>query len=513
MNKLSSLFILIGVFGFIFFILFVDLGDKNITITAGVALLMALWWMTETFPLYVTSLIPLLIFPFTGVLSASRISESYINSIIFLFLGGFLIAIAIENWNLHKRIAFKIILFFGTKPSSLLLGFMVASAFLSMWISNTATAMMMLPVAFAVIKQFNSETENNSNLTKALLLGIAYSCSIGGIATLIGTQPNLVFLRVVKIAFPQSPQVNFTQWIMMALPISLMILLLAFLLIKILFKLGKSHNSSDKNLISLEYQKLGRMSYEEKVVASVFLSTIFLWITRTNVDIGFFKITGWANLLNLQNYVDDSTVAILAALVLFVFPAKKKINSKSESESVSVSVSENRIYDERILSIDSIEKVPWNVILLFGGGFALATAFTESGLSNLIGSKLKYFGHIDIIFLIFIISITINFLTEFTSNTAVTQMILPVLSSIAVSLNYHPFLLMIPATLAASMAFMLPVGTPPNTIVFSSNKLKIWDMVKTGIILNLVSTVAISLIVYFLGNIIFDLRVFPDWAK
>lgn len=507
MNKFSSIFIFIGIIGFVLFISFFDFGNKNITITAGVAILMAFWWMTETLPLSVTSLIPLIVFPLTGVLSASKISESYINSIIFLFLGGFLIAIAIETWNLHKRIALKIILFFGTKPSRLLLGFMVASAFLSMWISNTATVLMMLPVAFAVIKQFTESSGDNSNLTKALLLGIAYSCSIGGIATLVGTQPNLVLVRVAKISFPSSPQINFTDWMILAFPISMTILVLAYFLIRFLFKLNKiksdNQQFSDKNLIVSEYNKLGPMSYEEKAVASVFLSAVILWITRTNIDMGFIKVTGWSNFLNLQNYVDDSTVAIFSAFILFLIPVKGEVKSKSM----------NKSNNGRILSLNAIEKVPWHVILLFGGGFALATAFTESGLSNLIGSRLKNFGHIDIIFLIFIVSITINFLTEFTSNTAVTQMILPVLSSIAISLNYHPFLLMIPATLAASMAFMLPVGTPPNTIVFSSNKLRIIDMVKTGFLLNLVSTVVISVIVYFLGNIIFDLSVFPVWAK
>jgi sodium-dependent dicarboxylate transporter 2/3/5 len=455
--------------------------------------------MTETLPLSVTSLIPLIIFPLSGVISASIISEAYVNSIIFLFLGGFLIAIAIESWNLHRRIALKIILFFGTKPSRLLLGFMVASAFLSMWISNTATALMMLPVAFAVVKQFSNYSEDNYNLTKAILLGIAYSCSIGGIATIVGTQPNLVLIRVTKITFPSSPQISFTDWMMLALPISLIILALAFLLIKFLFRLNddklNKNNLLNKNYIQEEYVKLGKMSYEEKVVATVFLITISLWIFRTNINLGFIEIIGWASLLNLDNYVDDSTVAIISAFLLFIIPTKNGFSQK------------------RILTISAIEKVPWNVILLFGGGFALASAFTESGLSNMIGTRLSTFKDINLILMILIISITINFLTEFTSNTAVTQMILPVLGSISISLQLHPFLLMIPATLAASMAFMLPVGTPPNTIVFSSNKLKILDMTKTGFLLNIISTIVITLVVYFLGNIIFNLEVFPSWAN
>ncbi|MCX7611635.1 MAG: SLC13 family permease [Ignavibacterium sp.] len=509
MNKFSSLLILIGIIVFLVFNSLVDLGDRRITITAGVAILMAFWWMTETLPLYVTALIPLIIFPLTGVLSASKVSDAYINSTIFLFIGGFLIAIAIETWNLHKRIALKIILFFGAEPTKLLFGFMIASAFLSMWISNTATIMMMLPVAFAVLKHFEQSSLKNENLSKALLLSIAYSCSIGGIATLVGTQPNLVFVRITKISFPNSPTVSFFEWMLIALPISVLILILTYFLVKTLFRISDefliSSSINKRDFIKEEYKKLGRMSYEEKVVTAVFLTTIFLWITKTNIDIGFIKLTGWANILKIENYVDDSTVAIFSAFILFVIPATR-FNSIKDLKKIFT-------YNQRILSINSVEKIPWNVILLFGGGFALASAFTETGLSILIGSKLKYLSGVDELILILVVSITINFLTELTSNTAVTQMILPILASISLSLNIHPFLLMIPATIAASMAFMLPAGTPPNTIVFSSNKLKIIDMVKTGFILNLVSTIVISITVYYLGNIIFKLNVFPQWAR
>jgi sodium-dependent dicarboxylate transporter 2/3/5 len=498
MSKLSTALVIVGIVGFILFIHLIDLGSREITVTAGVAALMAFWWITEALPLSVTSLLPLIAFPLFSIIPASKISESYINSIIFLFLGGFLISIAIENWNLHKRIALKIILFFGTKPTRLLLGFMIATAFISMWISNTATALMMLPVAFAVLSKI-SEVNNSENLTKALLLGIAYSCSIGGIATLVGTQPNLVFVRIAKIHFPSSQQISFLDWMLFALPISLIILAFTYLLIKFIFRISNSieenFNQTEKDLIRVEYKKLGEMNYEEKAVASVFLLTIVLWITRTEITIGSFHFIGWAKFLNLQNFVDDSTVAMFSAFLLFLIPTKNDTKSK------------------RLLNLQAIEKVPWNVILLFGGGFALASAFTESGLSKLIGSKFNSFAHIDILLLIFIISITINFLTEMTSNTAVAQMILPVLASISITINQHPYLLMIPAALASSMAFMLPVGTPPNTIIFSSNKLKIIDMVKTGFLLNLMSTLVITLLVYFLGNAIFKLDVFPSWAK
>ncbi len=505
MKKSSFVFLIIGIIAFLVFINLFDFGSKAITITAGVAFLMAFYWITETLPLSITSLIPLIIFPLTGVLSASKISEAYINSIIFLFIGGFLIAIAIEQWNLHKRIALNIIIFFGNKPAKILLGFMIASAFLSMWISNTATALLMLPIAFSIFKEFSNDSIISQNFSKAILLGIAYSCSIGGIATLVGTQPNLVLVRVAKITFPESPQINFVDWMIMALPISLLILMLTYFILLISFNVSINQildgKLSQKSFLISEYKKLGPVTFEEKTTAIVFVTTIILWLTRTDIDIGFIKLIGWANLLNIKDYVDDSTVAILSAFILFIIPAKNSSSFKT------------------LLTIESISKVPWHIILLFGGGFALATAFIESGLSGLIGSKLKKLAYLDILFLIFIISLSINFLTEFTSNTAVTQMILPILASTSITINLHPFLLMIPATLASSMAFMLPVGTPPNTIVFSStldgfnNRLKIIDMVRTGFLINIVSTIVITLIVYYWGNFIFALKSLPNWIK
>ncbi|MGQ9643404.1 MAG: SLC13 family permease, partial [Ignavibacterium sp.] len=280
----------------------------------------------------------------------------------------------------------------------------------------------------------------------------------------------------------------------LALPISIMIFISAYLIIKKIFGVQKQF-SLDKNIIREEYHSLGNISFEEKAVLTVFIATVLLWIFRVDLNLGFIIIPGWASLLNLTDYFDDSTVAIIAAIALFIIPTK------------------NNSQQNRLLTSNSIEQVPWSVILLFGGGFALANAFTLSGLSEYIGNQLKGISHIEILILIMIISASINFLTELTSNTAVTQMILPVLASVSLSMQVNPLLLMIPATLSASMAFMLPVGTPPNTIVFASKRLRIIDMIKTGFLLNISSVLIITLLVYTLGNIIFGLDIFPDWAK
>ncbi len=497
-NRFSYVGLSAGLIAFILVLIFFDpLPEKPaVKYTAAVAILMAIWWMTEALPLAVTALVPLIVFPLSGVISASKISESYINSVIFLFLGGFLIAIAMERWNLHRRIALKIITLMGVSAPAILLGFMISSAFLSMWISNTATAVMMLPIALAVISKIESDIPEKEaeRISKALLLGIAYSCSIGGIATLVGTPPNLALIRITNIIFPDSPQISFGSWMMLAFPITLTIFITAFFTIKLLFRLNKK-TALDKYFIKQEYSSLGKITYEEKAVLVVFISTVLLWIFRAELNLGIIKIPGWATILNIADKVDDSTVAMLAALSLFIIPAKNK------SEQYS------------ILSANSIEQVPWSVILLFGGGFALASAFSVSGLSDFLGLQLKGITHIEILILILIISASINFLTELTSNTATTQMILPILASVALSFEVNPLLLMIPATLSASMAFMLPVGTPPNTIVFASKRLRITDMIKTGFILNISSILIITFLVYFLGSYIFELNIFPDWAK
>ncbi|MBK7630584.1 MAG: SLC13/DASS family transporter [Ignavibacteriales bacterium] len=498
MERLQKVGFTLGLVSFVLILIFFNPTPENPNVgkVAAVAILMAIWWITEAVPLAATSLVPLVFFPVFGVLSGSDISASYINSVIFLFIGGFMLAIAMENWGLHKRIALKIISIFGGTANSILFGFMLSAAFLSMWISNTATAVMMLPIALAVITKIENEfgKEETKKFSKSILLGIAYSCSIGGIATLIGTPPNLALLRIHKIAFPNAPEISFGNWMLLGLPITIILLIITVLFLsKVFFKSNKKINIS-KDFIRNEYNSLGKFSYSEKVIAIVFGITSLLWIFRTDLNLGFIKITGWSSVFSTPEFIDDGTIAITMAFLLFLFP------SKDEKQ-------------KTILGANVFEQIPWGIILLFGGGFALATAFSSSGLSEYIGNNLRGLSNIPTFVLILIICVIINFLTELTSNTATTQMILPILASVSVAIGLNPLLLMIAATLSASMAFMMPVGTPPNTIVFASKRLRISDMAKTGFVLNILSVIIISVFVYFIGTILFDLHTFPNWAK
>lgn len=499
-----SIFQKIGLYlGFVLFIailLFVDLDPANANLTkmAAIAALMAVWWITEAIPLAATSLVPIVAFPLIGILDGEQTASSYINSVIFLFLGGFLLALAMENWGLHKRIALKIITVFGGSLNSIVLGFMGASAFMSMWISNTATAIMMLPIAFAIIRKLEDEfgKENTHNFSLTIMLAIAYSCSLGGIATLIGTPTNLAFVRILKIIFPHSPPIGFGTWMLLGLPISFVMLIFAAILItKVFYKYDKKIKL-ERNFIKNEYIKLGKITFEELVVAIVFFTAAMLWIFRVDMNLGIIVIPGWQRYFPYPNYLNDGTIAITMALLLFIIPARTSNDER-----------------KNILDTSVFNKVPWGIILLFGGGFALAEGFTSTGLSDYIGSHLQSVTNFSPIFIVAVTALIITFLTELTSNTATAQMILPIMASVAVAAQLNPLLLMITASLSASMAFMLPVATPPNTIVFASERLKIIDMVKVGFFMNLFGVIVVSLLVYLIGTIIFGLNEFPIWAK
>lgn len=473
--------ILFGLIVFLLFNLLVDFGEQfySAKIVAATALLMSIYWITEVIPLSVTSLIPLIIFPITGVVSSKDISQSYINSTIFLFMGGFIIAIAMEKWNLHKRIAMVIISKIGGSPSMLILGFMISASFISMWISNTATAVMLLPIGISIIVKLEEEfgKEKLTNFSKALMLAIAYSCSIGGIATIIGTPPNLVFMRIYKISFPNNPQIYFGDWMWFALPIAISMLFIVWILLtKVFFRIDKNI-FINKSTTKEEINKLGKISFEEKTVLIVFIITSLLWIFRGELNLGVVKIPGWSSLFPQKDFIDDGTIAIFMGFLLFVLPTNDK--------------------EKKILDSSAIRKIPWDIILLFGGGFALAEGFVSSGLSKLIGQQFISFKGMNVIFLIASVSFALTFLTELTSNTATAQITLPILASLAIELNINPLLIMLPATLSASFAFMLPVATPPNAIVFSSNRLKIYDMAKTGLAINFIGIIIVTGFIYF----------------
>ena len=472
-----------GVVALILFLSFVNFAPEhyNAKIVASIAILMAVWWITEAVPLSVTSLVPLVLFPLFGVVSGAKSADSYMNSTIFLFMGGFIIAIAMERWNLHKRIALNVIGLAGKKASSIVMGFMIASAFISMWISNTATAVMVLPIGMAIIYKLEEEfgREKTKKFSLALMLGIAYSCSIGGISTLIGTPPNLVFMRVYKISFPNNPEILFGDWMKFALPIAIVMLVFVWVLLtKILYRSDKEF-TVDGQIIRDERKKLGKISFEEKAVLIVFIATSLLWIFRVKLDLGFATIPGWSSSFPNMKFIDDGTVAITMAVVLFMIPTR------------SESVKGNFLLDHT-----AIKKIPWDIILLFGGGFALAEGFVSSGLSEMIGQQFTALKGVNVIFIIAAICTVITYLTELTSNTATAQIVLPILASLAGELQLNPLLVMIPATISASFAFMLPVGTPPNAIVFSSERLRIIDMAKSGMAINIFGIIAVTFFVY-----------------
>ena len=435
----------------------------------------AIWWITEALPIAVTALLPIVLFPLSGALALSKTTAAYGHKYIFLFIGGFILAIAIEKWNLHKRIALKIIKVVGTDVTNIILGFMIATAFLSMWISNTATAVMILPIGMAIVAQLrnNPNTIEKENLIfgKALMLSIAYSASIGGMATLIGTPPNLVFAGIIKESY--GIDISFLQWFKFGLPLSLLLLSICWVyLTKLAFKFEQKIVPGGSEEIDIQLKALGKISYEEKLILSVFTLTALAWICRSFLINKFLPV------------VDDTIIAILSAIILFILPEKDR--------------------NKRLLIWEDTVKLPWGILLLFGGGMALAIGFDSSGLAVWIGSQLKLLENIPLIIILLILIASVNFLTEITSNLATTAMLLPVLVSLASAINIHPYLLLVGATVAASCAFMLPVATPPNAVVFGSGYLEINDMVKKGLWMNLISIVILTLTVYFILPILWD---------
>ena len=500
-QKIKLAVFLIAPVLFFYFIFFVHLDDSNpkITYTLAVAILMALWWVSEIVPLAITSLLPVILFPILGIMNGKAVSATYFNHVIFLFLGGFLVALAMQKWNLHKRIALKILLLVGTGPAKILLGFMLATAFLSMWISNTATTMLMIPILISIINQLEeiNSKEAVKHFSIGLLLSIAYSASIGGIATLVGTPPNLSFVRIFNIYFPNAPEISFATWFFYAFPIVLVMFIIAYAYLYAVFvkRKNKWKSLSKKNLVD-SYAHLGKWSYEEIMMMIIFIILAMLWFFRADITIGNFKIYGWQNIFKNPAYFNDGTVAIFIATILFLIPSKKKKG-------------------EFLMDWKTAESIPWEIILLFGGGFALATGFKESGLSQWFGEQLIWLKDVHPFFIILTITLVITFLTEITSNTATVETFLPVLAGLAISIEINPLLFMLPATIAGSLAFMLPVATPPNAIVFGTNRLHIIDMTKTGFFLNIVGIIVVTLATYYLGTIIFNIQLdtIPAWIK
>lgn len=465
------------------------LSEAGRAVMAG-TLWIATWWVTEALPIPVTSLLPIILFPITADLPAAEVTSSYADDTIFLFLGGFMIALAMERWNLHRRIALNIISVCGTSTERIVLGFILATGFLSMWISNTATAMMMVPIGLAITYQVADSLKNEDGIErtkenfvfgKVLMLGIAYAASIGGLGTLIGSPPNVILVSVVEETYGIT--ISFAQWMLFGTPIAIVFLFILWIyLVKFALPMDVKELPGGREVIRQEKKALGKASPEEKVVFTVFVVTALAWITHSFLLSPF--IDG----------VSDAGIAITASVVLFLIPTISKRGG-------------------RILDWETAVKLPWGVLLLFGGGLAIAAAFVATGLADWVGGQLMFLQGMPIfVVLLVIVAITV-FLTEFTSNTATATMLYPVMAALAAALGVHPYALMIAAAVAASYAFMMPVGTPPNAVVFGSGYLRIPEMIKAGFGLNLLVIGLIPVAIYFLLPLLWgiDLNTHPQW--
>ncbi|NXD11626.1 S13A2 protein, partial [Nothocercus nigrocapillus] len=549
---------------------------------AYVIILMALFWCTEALPLAVTAFFPVVLFPLMSVMDSTTVCREYLKDTNMLFIGGLLVAIAVENWNLHKRIALRVLLIIGVRPALLLMGFMIVTAFLSMWISNTATTAMMVPIAQAVLDQlYKSELEsvsaeqgseninkafelqeepiksnsskvsekkgerfmfffhvmtvendmkqrnerlleeNHKKFCKGMSLSICYSSSIGGIATLTGTTPNLVLKGQVDELFPNNNNViTFASWFSFAFPTMILLLFLSWIWLQILFlgfnfpkNFGCVTNASAKakekqaySIIKDEHKKLGAMKFAEITVLVLFIILVLLWFTR---DPGF--MPGWATTLfntNGTSFVTDATVVVFISILLFILPSEipKSFSYTNSKPKIPVPAT---LLDWKTVH----QKMPWNIVFLLGGGFALAKGSEESGLSAWLGNKLTPLQNIPHPAIAFLLCLLIAVFTECTSNVATTTLFLPILASMAQAICLNPLYVMLPCTLAASLAFMLPVATPPNAIVFSYGQLKVIDMAKAGFVLNILGVLTITLSINTWATSLFQLQTFPSWAN
>lgn len=444
------------------FLLPSDLFSQPEKAMLGILFWMLTWWITEIVNLAVTALIPILLMPMTGVLELGDVTALYGHPLIFLFFGGFVLALAIEKWNLHRRIAIFIIRKVGATPKRVLLGFMLSTAFISAWISNTATTVMMLPMAMSVLSLLKNAGFKDRRVDISVLLGVAWSANIGGMTTLIGTPPNLVFAGFYDENF--NIDIGFQEWLKIGVPVAIALFIMAYLILGLMVRNVDSDIPAIKSYFQEEYKKLGPLVGPERRVAIVFIATALLWIGRKQI----------VELFNLEG-VSDTTIAILSAITLFVMPANKT---------------------EPILVWKDTKKLAWGILLLFGGGLALASGMNESGLLNHVTAAFENQGTMSLLTWIFAMAVLGIWATEIMSNMALVSAMMPIVAAISAATDQSFLLLAVPLTLGSSCAFMLPMATPPNAIVFSSGKLKIINMVNRGVIMNIVATLIITLLVY-----------------
>ena len=451
--------------------------------TGAVGALMAIWWMTEALPIPATSLLPLVLFPLLGARSIGEAAAPFANPLIYLFMGGFIIALAMERWGLHRRIALNVIRATGTGPRSIILGFMISGALLSMWLSNTATAVMMLPIGTSVIALTKRQgVPGGERFGAALMLGIAYGCSIGGTATLIGTPPNAVLAGFLSETYGY--EIGFAQWMQVGVPLMILGLPLVFLVLtRLVFPINMPQLPGGRELIEQELRGMGRITSPERKVLVIFTSVALLWITRRWIALA---IPG----------IEDAVIAIAGALLMFIVPAES-------------------IRGRSLLSWDEAERLPWGVLLIFGGGLSLAAAISETGLAKWIGEGLHHADQLPLLLLVLLVTALVVLLTELTSNTATATAFLPIVASVGIGIGENPLLLAVPVVFAASCAFMLPVATPPNAIVYGSGAVTIGQMVRAGMVLNVLFTLLIAIFSTTLGAWVFGIEpgTVPEWAQ
>uniref|UniRef100_UPI00404A411A SLC13 family permease n=1 Tax=Fulvivirga sp. TaxID=1931237 RepID=UPI00404A411A len=452
-----SIFILLQAFGF----------NEPIYDVIALAIWMIVWWVTEAVPIPVAALLPIIILPLTGVFTVSQATAPYASPIIFLFMGGFLIALGLEKHGLHLRLALSLLKITGSSGNGIILGFMIASSLLSMWISNTATAVMMLPIASSVVGLLSSKQGLNKNFALALMLSIAYSANIGGTMTLIGTPPNVVMAGYLNQLL--NFQMGFAEWLMIGIPTGLLLLTVTYyLLTRVLFANNIKHVEGSTELINSELKKLGEISREEKLVITVFLITAFGWILKPQIN----ELIG-------KPLLTDHITAMIGGVLMFSMP----VNLKDQNF---------------LMRWDDTSKLPWGILLLFGGGMALANALAEVGIIEMIGEFVSSITQVQPLVFILVITLIVLLMTEVMSNVALVTILIPVIIGVANGININPILLIIPATLSSSCAFMMPISTPPNAIVFSSGHISMKDMMKAGIWLNLIAVLVIALLSYWI---------------
>ena len=473
--------------GPLFFVLFCFLPSPLshsplMMVMAGITGWVAIWWLTEAVHIAVTSFIPFILLPVCGIVDIKEVSAQYMDPILFLFIGGFLLAFAIEKWGLHRRLALGILSLTGHNASRVLFGIMLSGFLISMWISNTATVMMLLSAVLAVIHQLKKHIdseETHRKLSSALLIGLAYSASIGGLGTLVGTPTNMIFYRAYNEQYGSSDPITFAGWMIFALPYAFTLLLCTWWLIRFFLIRKLDIKSFETSGFKTEFLKLGKWSIDEKIVGFIFCCTALLWLTRADLEIGSFHLKGWTHIFPHPLQIQDSTIAIGMALLLFLIPSQTEKG-------------------RGLLTWKEASKLPYEIILLFGSGFALAKGFELSGLSTWLAQKLLAVNDFPLLFTILIICVIITLISEFASNVASIQLMMPILISLQLVSNIDPKLLLVPAALSASLGFMLPIATAPNTIVYSSGHIKVKEMVIVGFFVDIVGILLILLFTYWM---------------